>query len=181
MNAFRMTVIHWLLALLLLWPAGCSLIPSIVPLEKPPPPVPRKVQPPQATGSAPVIPEAPPAADHFTHEIKWAGENLILIARWYTGDGNNWLRLVDANPSIDPRRIKIGDSILIPVSLLKTREPMPISVISRRPAIQKNPPAPSAAPAPPPQEVELFGPIDTGTLSDRLQTTGSPPQLESIE
>ena len=67
--------------------------------------------------------------DFFNHTIKWPGENLGIIARWYTGSFKNWMYLVEANPGINPRRIEIGDSILIPKDLMKTRRPMPIEFL----------------------------------------------------
>ena len=68
--------------------------------------------------------------DYLTHTIKWRGENLSIIARWYTGSSKNWMNLIEANPGIKPRRIEIGDSILIPEALLETRQPMPIDFLS---------------------------------------------------
>jgi len=76
------------------------------------------------------IPPSPPEADYFTHTIKWHGENLSWIARWYTGSSKNWIYLVGANPGIKPRRIDIGDSVLIPKNLLITHQPMTFKSLS---------------------------------------------------
>jgi len=78
------------------------------------------------------IPPSPLEADYLTHTIKWHGENLGWIARWYTGSANNWIYLVEANPGIKLRRIDIGDSVLIPKNLLKTRQPMTFKFLSSR-------------------------------------------------
>ena len=40
--------------------------------------------------------------DLFNHTIKWPGENLGIVARWYTGSLKNWIHLVEANPGINP-------------------------------------------------------------------------------
>ena len=65
------------------------------------------------------------------HTVHWPGESMSLIARWYTGDSGNWPKLAEANPGINPNRIKNGDVIQIPPALLKTREPLPQKVAAR--------------------------------------------------
>lgn len=163
-------VVRWLLMFSMFWPFGCSLIKAPQPEEKPPPPpVPRIIELPE-----PATTPSTPEIKYFTHKIKWPGENLIRIARWYTGSGQNWLNIVAANPSIDPRRIKIGETILIPESLLKTREPMPISYLTPKNEKKIELPAPAI-------EVELFGPIDIETQNDLPDGTGSPLPLETID
>jgi len=62
---------------------------------------------------------------YYEHRVRWPGESLSLIARWYTGSSKNWKILAKANPAINPNRIKGGDSIAIPADMLKTREPLP--------------------------------------------------------
>ncbi len=68
---------------------------------------------------------------YFHHRVRWAGESLSLISRWYTGSTRNWRKLADANPAMRPNRIRTGDIILIPPGLLKTRKPMPRKVAAR--------------------------------------------------
>jgi nucleoid-associated protein YgaU len=67
----------------------------------------------------------------YRHTVRWAGESLSLIARWYTGASRNWRKLAKANPRLDPNRIKKGNVIVIPPALLKTREPLPQKVAAR--------------------------------------------------
>jgi hypothetical protein len=173
---------RWLMVFSIFWPLGCSLIQSITPEDVPQPaPLPRVVEQPLESQPEQVTPPPVPEVKYFTHTIKWSGENLIRISRWYTGTGQNWLPIVEANPSIDPRRIKIGDSILIPESLLKTREPMPISYLAPTATGKEAPSVPPAESLPNTEEVELFGPIDTEAQTDRLEGTGSPLPLETIE
>jgi len=98
---------------------------------------------------------------YFVHRVRWPGETLITIARWYTGDPENWQSVAQANPSLNPDHINIGDTIRIPRQLLNTSAPMPEAFVAA--SLQKTPAAPQPArPAPvkpeEPEEVELFGP-----------------------
>jgi len=75
------------------------------------------------------------AADYckkcYRHTVRWSGESLSLIARWYTGASGNWRKLGKANPRINPHRIKKGNFIMIPPELLKTKEPLPQKVAAK--------------------------------------------------
>lgn len=62
---------------------------------------------------------------YHKHEIRWLGESLSVVSKWYTGRYSNWKKLVNHNPEINPNRIRIGQKIYIPVNLLKTRESLP--------------------------------------------------------
>ena len=173
---------RWLILFSIIWPLGCSFVQPVTSVDPPPPaPLPRVLEHPLESQPEQVTPPPVPEIKYFTHTIKWSGENLIRISRWYTGSGQNWLPIVEANPSIDPRRIKIGDSILIPVSLLKTREPMPISYLAPTAIRKEAQPVPPAESLPNTEQVELFGPIDAEAQTSRLEGTGSPLLLETIE
>lgn len=67
----------------------------------------------------------------YRHTVRWPGESMSLIARWYTGSSRNWRKLAKANPRINPNRIKKGNVILIPAKLLKTKEPLPQKLAAR--------------------------------------------------
>ena len=67
----------------------------------------------------------------YRHTVRWPGESMSLIARWYTGSSQNWQKLAKANPRIDPNRIKKGNVIVIPTNMLKMREPLPQKVAAR--------------------------------------------------
>jgi hypothetical protein len=67
----------------------------------------------------------------YKHTVRWAGESLSLIAKWYTGSFKNWRRLAKANPRINPNLIKSGQVILIPDALMKTRQPLPHKVAAK--------------------------------------------------
>jgi cytochrome c551/c552 len=69
--------------------------------------------------------------DCYRHTVRWPGESMSLIARWYTGSSKNWRKLAKANPRLNPSRIKNGNVILVPPALMKTREPLPQKVAAR--------------------------------------------------
>ena len=96
-------------------------------------------------------------ARHLVHRVRWPGETLSIIAKWYTGEFNNWKTLADFNPKLKPDRIWVGQKILVPEGLLKTREPMPKSFVSQftRKSKKKKSPLPKEDNALP-----LFGPRD---------------------
>lgn len=78
-----------------------------------------------------------PAADkpdqthQFIHTVKWPGETLSYISKWYTGKYANWQRLAKVNPNINPNVIRKGHKIAIPERLLKKRTPLPKNFIAR--------------------------------------------------
>ena len=75
------------------------------------------------------VAKAPPKPSHYYHRVKYSGETLSIIAKWYTGDVENWQALTKANPKLDPDRINVGDKIRIPRKLLNTRRPMTRSFV----------------------------------------------------
>jgi LysM repeat protein len=101
----------------------------------------------------------PPKPAYYEHNVRWSGESLSIIAKWYTGSLENWKALSKANPKINPSRIHKGQKIRIPENLLKTREPMPKRFLSD--VGKRKPKAPPSEPQPPPpdeEEPQLFGP-----------------------
>jgi hypothetical protein len=178
-----------LLCLLVLAVSGCAFLSglkdwimdkpegkSAITPEAAPPPEPRETPSGKASGVA-----APPAArdktpaqaissqpeaDFLSHTVKWKGETLSVIAKWYTESLDNWKKIAEANPGLDPARIAIGSKLLIPDRLLKTRKPMPKKYINEfniRQNIETE--SPETAPQPdkktePDKGPELFGPKD---------------------
>ena len=96
-------------------------------------------------------------ARHLVHRVRWSGESLSIIAKWYTGEFNNWKALADFNPKLKPDSIWVGQEILVPEGLLKTREAMPKSFVGQfaRKSKKKKSPLPKEDNALP-----LFGPRD---------------------
>ncbi|MGD2126787.1 MAG: LysM peptidoglycan-binding domain-containing protein [Desulfobacteraceae bacterium] len=86
-------------------------------------------------------------ADYYEHTVQWPGESLSVIAKWYTGNLENWKAIAQANPELDPRRITIGTKVRIPENLIKNKEPMPkdfVASFGREP--EKGPPTPKPKP-----------------------------------
>jgi LysM repeat protein len=75
------------------------------------------------------VAKTPPRPSHYYHRVKYSGETLSIIAKWYTGDVEHWQALAKANPKLDPNRITVGDKIRIPKNMLNTRKPMPRSFV----------------------------------------------------
>jgi LysM repeat protein len=93
-----------------------SLVYAVQPAPEPQPPEPENA-----------VEPAP-----YVHTVRRSGETLIAISRWYTGAADNWKRLVDVNNGLNPRRIRVGDKILIPEELMKTLQPMPADFMTSK-------------------------------------------------
>jgi len=63
--------------------------------------------------------------DHFIHKVRWPRETMADVALWYTGELKNQGKLAYLNPYVNPEKIPVGSKVVIPVSILKTREPLP--------------------------------------------------------
>jgi 5'-nucleotidase len=85
---------------------------------------PMPTQQPQPVAEQPVVyddamttPQAPAAfAEGMaagTYTVK-KGDTLYSIARQRYGDGKQWTRIADANPGLDPTKIKVGQTLNIP-------------------------------------------------------------------
>jgi hypothetical protein len=103
----------------------------------------------------------------------------MAISRWYTGSTGNWKRLVEVNKGLKPRRIRIGDKILIPKELMKTQQPMPADFMVLK--TQKKRAPTTSTPMKPTEtdRIELFGPIENNDAAENPDVVGLP--LESIE
>ena len=76
--------------------------------------------PPVAPAPAPPTPAAtePPApnADYLFHKV-YAGETLATIAKWYSGNANNWKVLASHNLDKEPFKLKAQEVVKIPLTL----------------------------------------------------------------
>lgn len=61
----------------------------------------------------------------FAHQIRYSGESLSVIAKWYTGKIANWKVLQRSNPDINAHHMSIGDTVYIPHKLMKRQDPLP--------------------------------------------------------
>ncbi|RJQ84128.1 MAG: LysM domain-containing protein [Desulfobacteraceae bacterium] len=120
---------------------------------------------------------APPEPEYFVHTVRNRGETLSAIAAWYTGSSANWVQLAGANAGLDPKRIQMGTTILIPEEILTTRLPMPKT--GSPPAAKKKLPAPLQRPQP--VEVELFGPIENAQPPGVVNDPGLPQALQTLD
>jgi hypothetical protein len=139
-------------------PVQPTPVPSPEPTPAPSPAPPPAMKSPKPT--SPARAESPGEKSYFTHTVKFPRETVSIIAGWYTGNIENWKALAEANPDIDPTRIFVGNKILIPEDMMKTREPMPKEFVDGFYKPKKGK-APTAKPGPPPakeEEIELFGP-----------------------
>ncbi len=180
----RQTIAKGILALALLWMINCCS-PTDTRFRP-------KAQEPavEVEPAAPAAPEtpvkvvpspAPPEPRFYVYVVRWPGTTLSFIAQWYSGSWKNWKALADANPALNPNRIVIGDNILIPEDLLKTRKPMPLDFLP-------SPVRKEEAQSPPPEqpvissdEMELFAPLETEQpviSSDEMELFGPIEQLK---
>jgi hypothetical protein len=133
-------------------------------------PVPVTVKPETATlvpeTPSEVVPTPPMRPPRFyIHRVRWKGETLFIIAKWYTGSGKNWKALSNANPKINPDLMIINDNIFIPEDLIKNRNPMPLSFLSffiHKKSVQS---FQSNKPSNENHVTEMFGPIETDLVS----------------
>jgi hypothetical protein len=73
----------------------------------------------------------PHRSEDFEHTVRWRGESLSLIAKWYTGQFENWKALARVNPKLNPNRIMVGDAIRIPPEMMINKEPLPRKVAAK--------------------------------------------------
>jgi hypothetical protein len=73
-----------------------------------------------------------PQESYLEHTIAYSGETLAEIALWYTGKASNWTQIREANPSIRPDRLRLGQVILIPQNIITNDKPF-----TRRPSKKK--------------------------------------------
>ncbi len=139
-----------------------SFVASIGEEKKKAPPATPEPKPsqPKKTEAAPskqIKAKPPPRPAYYEHKVRWSGESLSIIAKWYTGSLENWKALAKANPKINPSQIYLGQEVRIPGNLLKTRKPMPKSFLSD--VGKEKAKAPPSEPQPPvEEEPQLFGP-----------------------
>ncbi len=101
--------------------------------------------------------EPAPQKMQFVHTVKYPGETLSIISKWYTGDVNNWRILENNNPHIAYNKMVAGDRIFIPENLLKTREPLTKGFIDSF-YKEKRPVSKTETPPENHEEFDLIGP-----------------------
>ncbi|HAA03914.1 MAG TPA: hypothetical protein DCZ69_01605 [Syntrophobacteraceae bacterium] len=81
------------------------------------------------------------APQFFEHTVRYPGETLSSIAKWYTGEARNWPILADKNPDVNPSNLKIGQLIQIPRDMVTNTQPMPRSFVEPSTSRGKRAPA----------------------------------------
>jgi len=61
---------------------------------------------------------------YFIHIVKWDGESLSLISRWYLGNFEDWKLLARHNSELNPSNIHVGDRVWVPKYQMITSKPM---------------------------------------------------------
>lgn len=122
-------MLEGLFALIFIWMFfGCASQPMPSSQKSPPALATEAESEPTVKPNIPVLKKPMPSEqrpEFYVHKVRWTGETISVIAQWYTGNQNNWEHIVKVNSDLDPKRMKIGDKIIIPIALLKTRESMP--------------------------------------------------------
>jgi hypothetical protein len=98
-----------------------------------------------------------PQKTQFVHTVKYPGETLSIIAKWYTGDVNNWEILANANPHIDYNKMVPGNNIFIPENLLKNKIPLTKNFVDSY-YKKKEPTSKTETPPEKEEEFDLIGP-----------------------
>jgi hypothetical protein len=105
--------------------------------------------PPQATR------EESPASSFYVHRVTWTGESLSIVAKWYTGNLENWKELAKVNPEIKPEFLQVGMKIRIPEAMIVNPNAMTQEfVASHYPKDTKR----SKSPPSPSEDLPLIGP-----------------------
>jgi len=119
MRCFRLEVqVRWLVLVALLWAcSGCTM------LKKSPQAADKSVE----TKKVAAVELQKNSTENlpFFHQVRWEGETLSLIAKWYTGDWRNWKALAEVNPWVEPNNMFAGVKVKIPRQLLKNKKRMP--------------------------------------------------------
>ena len=79
----------------------------------------------KSDGDSAEVKQAGKSTSYYAHKVRWEGETLSLIAKWYTGSQKNWKILAKDNPWLEPNNLSTGHKIFIARNLLKTKKPMP--------------------------------------------------------
>ena len=60
---------------------------------------------------------------YLTHTIRFEGETLSGIAKWYTGSAKNWSFVRRVDPDTSPTKLKLGEEVGVPYALLRRSDP----------------------------------------------------------
>lgn len=120
--------------------------------------------------------KAPPAPTYFQHTVKYSGETLAAISEWYTGQVSNWKLIANANPSLKPERIKIGNIINIPTNLVKKTKPFPKPTVKVKPKVEAQETQEAPAVNPTDQSDNNTADTEEASKSDETAQTDQPTE-----
>lgn len=61
----------------------------------------------------------------YSHTVKYYGENLTIIAMWYSGSAKAAEEILKYNPNLKGKTLQMGTKVQIPSVLMKRRAPLP--------------------------------------------------------
>ncbi len=131
----------------------------------------------QSVHQSPSEHSAPPP-ECFFHTVRYQGETLGLISRWYTGSAANWVKIAELTPGLDVRRMPPGTSVCIPRPLVKREAPLPKPVLPPKPAMPPKPPATAEGTA---VTTPSAGPTATPTPGVTTGQAGSPASAKALK
>ena len=79
---------------------------------------------PDETAAPQTSQEVSPAPGFYMHRVTWAGESLSIVAKWYTGNLENWKAISKANPEIRPDFLQSGMMIRVPEAMIVNDDPL---------------------------------------------------------
>lgn len=119
------------------------------------------------------------AIEYLEHRVRVPGETLSLVAEWYTGSADNWMILAEHNPALDPRKIELGDAILVPELMLIRRDPPTESFVAGRSARKQRPPAAQMKPIQPQPDRAPAAAEDQPSIPEEPSTEAAPEMEDS--
>ena len=75
--------------------------------------------------SQPYLLKTPKEGETFIYHRIMAGETMGSIAKWYSGDVEDWVKIAGANPEVKPTELHIGDKLKIPASMATAHHEQP--------------------------------------------------------
>jgi hypothetical protein len=116
---------------------------------------------------------------YYIHTVKFAQENISIIAKWFTGDATNWELLAACNPTINPNRIFLGNEIKIPRNIMTRQDAMTLEFVEKHQAGPKRQQGKVLSRAPvKPAQVETT-PLPAETTPVPVQSAPEPVEEEA--
>jgi nucleoid-associated protein YgaU len=134
-----------------------------------PTPATRLAEPPSRS-SSPTAASAEPSSGTLLTYVVQPGDTLSRLAVRFLGSEKYLDQLMAVNPGVDPRRLTVGQKLLVPKHLTK-KAPQP--VIPKPPEPKKEPPAPK-----PPREYQVQSGDSFTSIAKKLY--GDPRKWEAL-